>query len=145
MTSNAGSEGRVGAMGFGRTDTDIVKEKTMKALREFLRPEFLNRVDDIITFRHLSEENFFGIADIMLSELKNALAERGLTVEWEEEVRNLLVKKAFSQTYGARNLRRTIQRELEDPISERIIESFQNPISQIFATVENEQIVVTAK
>ena len=145
MTSNAGSEGRVGAMGFGRTDTDIVKEKTMKALREFLRPEFINRVDDIITFRHLSEEDFLGIADIMLYELKSALAERGLNVVWEEEVRNLLVKKAFSQTYGARNLRRTIQRELEDPISERIIESFQNPISEIFASVENEQIVVNAK
>ncbi len=145
MTSNAGSEGRVGAMGFGRTDTDIVKEKTMKALREFLRPEFLNRVDDIITFRHLTEEDFLGIADIMLSELKTALAERGLSVIWEEEVRNLLVKKAFSQTYGARNLRRTIQRELEDPISERIIESFQSPISKVFAAVENEQIVVTAQ
>ena len=145
MTSNAGSEGRVGAMGFGRTDTDIVKEKTMKALREFLRPEFLNRVDDIITFRHLSEEDFLGIADIMLTELKTALAERGLSVTWTEEVRNLLVKKAFSQTYGARNLRRTIQRELEDPISERIIESFQKPISKISATVKNEQIVVTAK
>ena len=145
MTSNAGSEGRVGGMGFGRTDGDIVKEKTMKALREFLRPEFLNRVDEIITFNHLSEENFLGIADIMLKELEQSLSERGLTVTWDESLRPYLVKKAYSVTYGARNLRRTIQRELEDPISERIIDSFQSPISQIHVSVEDDRIVVTAE
>ena len=142
MTSNAGSEGRVGGMGFGRTQQDQVKEKTMKALSEFLRPEFINRVDEIITFNHLTEENFLGIADIMLSELKQSLESRGLALTWEEEVRSYLVKKAFSTVYGARNLRRTIQRELEDPISERIIDSFENPISAIRIRVENEQIVL---
>ena len=142
MTSNAGSEGRVGGMGFGRTQQDQVKEKTMKALSEFLRPEFINRVDEIITFNHLTEENFLGIADIMLSELKQSLEGRGLVLIWEEEVRSYLVKKAFSTVYGARNLRRTIQRELEDPISERIIDSFENPISTIRIMVENEQIVL---
>ena len=142
MTSNAGSEGRVGGMGFGRTQQDQVKEKTMKALSEFLRPEFINRVDEIITFNHLTEENFLGIADIMLSELKLSLEGRGLVLIWEEEVRSYLVKKAFSTVYGARNLRRTIQRELEDPISERIIDSFENPISAIRIRVENEQIVL---
>ncbi|MDD6200551.1 MAG: ATP-dependent Clp protease ATP-binding subunit [Firmicutes bacterium] len=145
MTSNAGSEGRVGGMGFGRTDGDIVKEKTMKALREFLRPEFLNRVDEIITFNHLTEENFLGIADIMLKELEQSLSERGLTVTWDESLRPYLVKKAYSVTYGARNLRRTIQRELEDPISERIIDSFQSPISKIHVSVEDDRIVVTAE
>ncbi len=142
MTSNAGSEGGVAAMGFGRTQGDQVKEKTMKALRAFLRPEFINRVDEIITFNHLSEENFLGIADIMLSELKDALASRGLTLRWTEEVRELLVKKAYSVTYGARNLRRTIQKELEDPISEAIIDSFQNPISEIAVTVEKDSIAL---
>lgn len=140
MTSNAGSEGRVGGLGFGRTENDMVKEKTMKALREFLRPEFLNRVDEIITFNHLTEENFLGIADIMLSELKESLASRGLTLTWESSVRNLLVKKAYSTVYGARNLRRTIQRELEDPISEAIIDSFERPISTIHIRVEEDAV-----
>ena len=145
MTSNAGSEGRVGAMGFGRTDGDVVKEKTMKALREFLRPEFINRVDEIISFNHLTEENFMGIADIMLGELKQSLKDRGLSVTWDEEIRAFLVKKAYSITYGARNLRRTIQRELEDPISEKIIESFDNPIESIHIAVENDTIIVSAQ
>ena len=142
MTSNAGSEGRVGGLGFGRTDTDMVKEKTMKALSEFLRPEFLNRVDEIITFHHLTEENFLGIADIMLAELKDSLAARGLTLTWGEDLRQLLVKKAYSVTYGARNLRRTIQKELEDPISEAIIDSFENPISSIHIHTSEDKVVL---
>ena len=140
MTSNAGSEGRVGGMGFGKTENDMVKEKTMRALREFLRPEFLNRVDEIITFNHLTEENFLGIADIMLKELQDSLQMRGLQLSWEDDLRQLLVKKAYSVTYGARNLRRTIQKELEDPISEAIIDSFENPISAILIRVEEDSV-----
>ena len=145
MTSNAGSEGRVGGMGFGRTDGDMVKEKTMKALRDFLRPEFINRVDEIVTFNHLTEENFLGIADIMLNELKQSLENRGLQLTWDEDLRNYLVKKAYSVTYGARNLRRTIQRDLEDAISERIIDSFETPISSIHVSVNEDQVVVNAQ
>ena len=145
MTSNAGSEGGVGGMGFGRTDNDMVKEKTMKALRQFLRPEFINRVDEIITFNHLTEENFLGIADIMLAELKQNLTDRGLELSWDEGLRQLLVKKAYSVTYGARNLRRTIQTELEDPISERIIASFESPITSLHISVEYDKAVITAK
>ena len=140
MTSNAGSEGSVGGMGFGRSDGDKVKEKTMKALQGFLRPEFLNRVDEIITFNHLTEENFLGIADIMLKELQDSLSARGLNLFWDDDLRRLLVKKAYSVTYGARNLRRTIQKELEDPISEAIIDSFQHPISAIRIRVEGETV-----
>ena len=140
MTSNAGSEGSVGGMGFGRSDGDKVKEKTMKALQGFLRPEFLNRVDEIITFNHLTEENFLGIADIMLKELQESLSTRGLNLFWDDDLRRLLVKKAYSVTYGARNLRRTIQKELEDPISEAIIDSFQHPISAIRIRVEGETV-----
>ncbi|MDD5863273.1 MAG: ATP-dependent Clp protease ATP-binding subunit [Firmicutes bacterium] len=140
MTSNAGSDGGVGGMGFGRTDTDLVKEKTMKALQGFLRPEFLNRVDEIITFNHLTEENFLGIADIMLSELKESLSARGLTLSWDDELRRHLVKKAYSVTYGARNLRRTIQKELEDPISEAIIDSFEHPISVIRIRMDGDEV-----
>ena len=145
MTSNAGSEGTVGGLGFGRSENDQTREKTMKALRGFLRPEFINRVDEIITFNHLSKENFLGIADIMLKELSDSLVARGLTLTWEESVREYLVEKAYSVVYGARNLRRTIQRELEDPISERIIDSFETPISQISVRVENGEILVDAQ
>ena len=140
MTSNAGSEGSVGGMGFGRSDGDKVKEKTMKALQDFLRPEFLNRVDEIITFNHLTEENFLGIADIMLRDLQQSLLSRGVTLSWDDDLRRLLVKKAYSLTYGARNLRRTIQKELEDPISEAIIDSFEHPISAIRIRVEGETV-----
>ena len=140
MTSNAGSEGRVGGLGFGRTEGDMVREKTMKALREFLRPEFINRVDEIITFNPLSRENFLGIADIMLGELKQSLGGRGLALSWDESVRQCLVEEAYSTVYGARNLRRTIQRRLEDPISEAIIDSFEAPISSIHARMEGQEV-----
>ena len=145
MTSNAGSEGQVGGMGFGRTSGDMVKERTMKALRGFLRPEFINRVDEIITFNHLTEENFLGIADIMLRELKGALANRGLTLSWDEALGQYLVKEAYSIVYGARNLRRTIQRSLEDPISEKIIDSFEVPISSIRVVVEQDALRLETK
>ena len=140
MTTNAGSEGGVSGMGFGRTDTDQVKEKTMKALQSFLRPEFLNRVDEIITFNHLTKEDFLGIADIMLEELRSSLQNRGLTFTWTDQVRQHLVDKAYSVVYGARNLRRTIQKELEDPISEAVIDSFEKPISGISARMEDGAI-----
>ena len=145
MTSNAGSEGRVGGLGFGRTEGDKVQETTMKALREFLRPEFLNRVDEIITFNRLTEENFLGIADIMLRELQDSLSARGLTLTWDETVKALLVKKAYSTLYGARNLRRTIQRELEDPISQAIIDSFEHPISAIRTLTDGDNFKLDVK
>ena len=145
MTSNAGSEGRVGGVGFGRSAQDMVTERTMKALKEFLRPEFINRVDEIITFNHLTEENFLAIAGIMLRELQESLAGRGLTLTWEDSLYAYLTEKAYSVTYGARNLRRTIQRELEDPISQRIIESFETPISSLHVAVTDGAIEVTAK
>ena len=140
MTSNAGSEGRVASLGFGRTAQEQVKEKAVGALREFLRPEFINRVDEIICFNRLSEENFLGIADIMLDELKQSLNGRGLTLTWDNELRKFLADQAYSVTYGARNLRRTIQQELEDPISELIIDSFETPISAIHVCIEDGKV-----
>ena len=140
MTTNAGSDGNVGSMGFGRTDEEQVKGKTMKALQSFLRPEFINRVDEIITFNHLSKAHFAGIADIMLRELRESLSQRGLTFQWTEDVRDHLVDGAYSVTYGARNLRRFIQQELEDPISEVIIDSFESPIAGISAGLEDGKI-----
>ncbi len=140
MTTNAGSDGNVGSMGFGRTDEEQVRGKTMKALQSFLRPEFINRVDEIITFNHLSKAHFAGIADIMLRELQESLSQRGLTFQWTEDVRDHLVDGAYSVTYGARNLRRFIQQELEDPISEVIIDSFESPIAGISARMEDGKI-----
>lgn len=112
----------------------------MKALQGFLRPEFLNRVDEIITFNHLTKEDFLGIADIMLEELRESLANRGLRFTWADEVRQHLVDSAYSVVYGARNLRRTIQKELEDPISEAVIDSFEKPISGISAGMDGSEI-----
>ena len=100
---------------------------------------------EIITFNHLSEENFLGIADIMLDELRGGLESRGLKLSWSDNVRKYLVSKAYSVTYGARNLRRTIQRELEDPISEKILDSFEHPVSQIVIDSDGESLSVTAE
>ena len=144
MTSNAGSDRRDGSVGFGRSISEQSREKAMKALREFLRPEFINRVDEIVCFNQLSEENFRGIAKIMLGELKDNLDERGIGLMWDESVIDYLVKKSYSVTYGARNLRRTIQRDIEDGVAERIIDSFEEPISQIKLVASEEKIEILA-
>ena len=140
MTSNAGSSQKGGSVGFGRSLTEQSKEKAMKALSEFLRPEFINRVDEIVCFNQLSEDNFRGIADIMLAELQQSLEGRGIEFAWDESVKDYLVKKSYSVSYGARNLRRAIQTDLEDPIAERIIKSYVDPFSSIKATCEDGKI-----
>ena len=145
MTSNAGSDRRDGSVGFGRTVSEQSREKALKALGEFLRPEFINRVDEVVCFNKLTEENFRGIAAIMLRELQQALDGRGIRFTWDGTLVDALVKKSYSVTYGARNLRRTIQRELEDPIAEKIIESFQKPISQIAASGADGEILLSAE
>ena len=140
MTSNAGSDRAGGAVGFGRTADEQGKERVMKALQEFLRPEFINRVDEIIYFNRLTEENFTHIARIMLGELCDSLADKGFTFTWDESLEAYLVKKSYSVTYGERNLRRTIQKELEDPISVAIIDSYDHPITQIKAVCEDDAV-----
>ncbi len=144
MTSNAGSEHRGGSVGFNQSLTEQSKEKTMKALSDFLRPEFLNRVDEVICFNRLSEENFRAIAGIMLGELRDALAEREIGIRWEASVIDYLVDKSYSVTYGARNLRRTIQRDIEDPMAQRIIDSYEAPITQMLLRVEDGTVVLDA-
>ena len=135
MTSNAGSDNKsAGAVGFGGSADQQGKERTMKALQDFLRPEFLNRVDEIICFNHLTKENFTGIARIMLEELRTSLSDKGYTFRYDDTLVDYLVEKSYSMTYGARNLRRQIQKELEDPMAARIIDSFENPVTQISAT-----------
>ena len=135
MTSNAGSDTKsAGAVGFGGSADQQGKERAMKALRDFLRPEFLNRVDEIVCFNHLTKENFSGIARIMLEELRTSLRDKGYTFRYDDALVDNLVEKSYSMTYGARNLRRLIQKELEDPMASRIIDSFEHPITQISAT-----------
>ena len=138
MTSNAGSDTKsAGAVGFGGSADDQGRERIMKALQDFLRPEFLNRVDEIVCFNHLTKENFAGIACIMLDELKASLGDKGYTLRYDEALVDYLVEKSYSLTYGARNLRRLIQKELEDPMATRIIDAFEHPITQISATVRD--------
>ena len=144
MTSNAGSDSSAGPLGFGKTANELNKDKAMKALQQFLRPEFINRVDEVICFNQLSEENFRAIARIMLQELQEVLQEKNLTFTWDETVLDQLVKDSYSAAYGARNLRRHIQKSLEDPIATKIIESYLHPITALKAVVENGTIVIHA-
>ena len=114
----------------------------MKALQQFLRPEFINRVDEIVYFNKLTEENFLPIARLMLDELKDSLKEKGLTFTYDDALVSYLVKKSYSATYGARNLRRTIQKEVEDLLAPAIINSYDHPITQISATAEDDKVVL---
>ena len=144
MTSNAGSDRKDGSMGFGKSLTEQTKEKALKALGEFLRPEFINRVDDVICFNKLTEEHFRAIAAILLGELKDSLAERGIALSWDEAVYDYLTKKSYSVQYGARNLRRTIEKDIENPIAERIIDSFEAPFTKLHLCLSGDSIDLQA-
>ena len=142
MTSNAGSSTKEGTVGFGRTVSEQDREKAMKALEQFLRPEFINRVDEVICFNRLTEENFKGIAAIMLKELQDSLRDKGITFTYEPSLVDYLTEKSYSITYGARNLRRCIQKDLEDPMATHIIESYESPITQIRARAQDGAVVL---
>ena len=145
MTSNAGSDKGVGSVGFGRTADEQGRERAMKALEGFLRPEFINRVDEIVYFNKLTEENFKAIAGIMLGELRDNLKERGITFTWDEALLDHLVKKSFSATYGARNLRRQIQKDLEDGIATKLIDSYLHPLHSIHASADGDSVVLASE
>ena len=144
MTSNAGSDRKEGSLGFNRTMNDMTRERAMKALSEFLRPEFINRVDEIICFNQLTEDNFRNIARIMMDELAASLKEKALTMTYDDSVIDYISKKAFSVTYGARNLRRTIQKDIEDKIATDIIDSYEHPVTQVRISAKDDKIVVDA-
>ena len=144
MTSNAGSNTKSGSVGFARTANEQGRERAMKALQEFLRPEFINRVDEIVYFNQLTEDNFKAIAALMLQELQDSLAEKGIVFTWQDSLLDYLVKKSYSAAYGARNLRRLIQKELEDAIASRIIDSWQHPVARLDASSDGEQLVLSA-
>ena len=142
MTTNAGSHGTSNSAGFSKTMDEVNDDKTHKALSQFLRPEFINRIDEVITFNQLTEENFHAIAKIMLGELSASLSAKGISLDYTDEVVKKLADMSYSVKYGARNLRRTIQTEIEDKASELIISSYDSKISGISIYVENDEIKV---
>ena len=145
MTTNAGSTGVSNTAGFGTSTASIAQNRTEKALLEFLRPEFINRVDEIITFRGLEIADFDRIARIMLGDLSKVLSEKGITLRWSEDVPACVAKNSFSLKYGARNMRRYISREIEDVAAEKIISGYKNTISEIFIDVADGAFVIEVK
>ena len=143
MTTNAGSFGSAQTPGFSENQSKSRSDKTMKALSEFLRPEFLNRVDEIITFNSLTPENFKEIAVIMLDDLKKTLADKFISFSYTDALAGLVAEKSYSVKYGARNMRRFIQTEIEDRIAGRIIEA-RGKLSAVSADVSDGEITVSA-
>ena len=144
MTTNAGSDKRTGSVGFNMSADEQGKEKAVKALNDFLRPEFINRVDEIIYFHRLTEENIRAIASLMLEDLRSAMAERGTALTWDESVITYLAEKGYSAAYGARNLQRLIQKDVEDAIATEIIDHLKGAAKTVGLTVQDGKIVVLA-
>ncbi len=144
MTSNAGSTDRDTGVGFNKTDSDIAKDKAMKALREFLRPEFLGRIDEIVVFNPLTEENFAGIAGLMLDEMKSPLEEKHISLRYTNEALKTIAHKAYGQKLGARDIRRVIRNEVEDKIAELLIDKGEGAVSAVAISADNGEIKVDA-
>mgnify|MGYP001048504511 CR=1 FL=1 len=144
MTTNAGSEHRTAQIGFSESSDRAADDATMKALQGFLRPEFINRVDEVITFRPLTREDFSAIARIMLDELKDVLKERGLTFTYTDPVARFITDESYSERYGARNMRRYIQRNVEDPLAEAVIADYSHTLSQVRLCVRDGKLAVDA-
>lgn len=144
MTSNAGSTDRDTGVGFNKTDSDIAKDKAMKALRDFLRPEFLGRIDEIVVFNPLTEENYAGIAGLMLDEMKSPLEEKHISLRYTDEALKTIAHKAYGQKLGARDIRRVIRNEVEDKIAELLIEKGEGAVSAVAISADNGEIKVDA-
>ncbi len=142
MTSNCGSEQRSASLGFNKTPSDIARERVMQSLSEFLRPEFLGRVDEIVIFNQLTEEDFVKIAALMLGELKEPLADKGITLVWEDKALRLLAHKAHGKQGGARDLRRLIRKEVEDKICSLLVDRYQNQPAGISIGAEDDKVVL---
>lgn len=144
MTSNAGSTDRDTGVGFNKTDSDIAKDKAMKALKDFLRPEFLGRIDEIVVFNPLTEENFAGIAGLMLDEMKSPLEEKHISLRYTDEALKTIAHKAYGQKLGARDIRRVIRNEVEDKIAELLIDKGEGAVSAVAISADNGEIKVDA-
>ena len=145
MTTNAGSESASAISGFSVRPDEGAKDKTERALSQFLRPEFLNRVDAVITFRHLSREDFVKIAEIQLGKMKTALAERGITLSYTPEVLGVVAQASYSEKYGARNMRRYIQKEIEDPLAEQMIEHHKDTVTEVSLFVQDGALAIVCR
>ena len=145
MTTNAGSNTKTGSVGFGGTLSDMSRERAMKALGEFLRPEFINRVDEVVCFNQLTGANFRGIALLMLGEVRDVLAEKNLELSWDDALVDYLVKKGYSVTYGARNLRRLIQKEIEDEIAAAMIAKRGEGVKTVALSAAEDKVEVTCR
>ncbi len=144
MTSNAGSTDKSVGVGFNRTENEISKDKAMKGLRDFLRPEFISRIDEIVVFRQLTKENFAHIAALMLDEMKEPLAEKNITLSYTDEALELIAEKSFGKPYGARDIRRVIRQDVEDKVAEIVIEKASETES-IDVSVADGAIIVVGK
>ena len=145
MTSNAGSGNSTGGIGFSKTEGDISKERAMKGLRDFLRPEFLARIDEIVAFAPLSVEDYAKIASLMLEELRNPLKEKRIGLTIDDEVYKVVAKKSHGGKFGGRDIRKVIRSEIEDVIAETIIDNADRELKEISVTAENDEIKVAAK
>jgi ATP-dependent Clp protease ATP-binding subunit ClpA len=143
MTTNAGAGVTSAPAGFTKEETKQENEKTIKALSQFLRPEFINRIDEIITFRSLDEGDFERISHIMLSDLKNALSDKGITLTFTDAVYKFVAEKSFSRKFGARNMRRFIQTEIEDRLASAIIFEKRGAIEAAAFDVKDEELVLS--
>lgn len=139
MTSNAGSADKSIGVGFNRTDNEISKDKAMKGLREFLRPEFISRIDEVVVFKQLTKTDFAAIASLMLDEMKEPLSEKNISLRYDDEVLNLIAEEAYGKPYGARDIRRVIRQEIEDKIADIII-SRASEIDEIFICEKDGKI-----
>jgi ATP-dependent Clp protease ATP-binding subunit ClpA len=145
MTTNAGSGKGSSVSGFTETASRVKEEKTERALAEFLRPEFINRIDEIITFNNLSKADFENIACIMMEQLKSVLTKKGIKLEYSSAVLKHIAENAFSEKYGARNMRRFIERNIEDPLASKIIAAQGEKIQQIRLEVDKDAIQISCE
>ena len=144
MTSNAGSTDKSVGVGFNRTENEISRDKAMKGLREFLRPEFISRIDEVVVFKQLTKEDFAHIAALMLDEMKEPLAEKNISVSYDDQALKLIAEKSFGKPYGARDIRRVIRQDVEDKVAEMIITNSSN-IDEISISVDGDNITVSGK
>lgn len=145
MTSNAGSSNGMNGLGFAKTESEISKERAMKGLRDFLRPEFLARVDEVVAFKPLSIEDYAAIAKLNLEELRTPLSEKDLALNISEDVYKAVAKKAFGGKFGGRDIRKVIREEIEDKIAELLIENGEKTLSSVEITADGENIEVGVK
>jgi ATP-dependent Clp protease ATP-binding subunit ClpA len=143
MTTNAGSDNSSAISGFANSRAAVVSDKTERALSDFLRPEFINRIDEIITFRHLAKEDFVKIAIISLTNLASHMNEKGIRLTYSDDVPRLIAEKSFSEKYGARNMRRFIEKNVEDKIANLLIDNFGTKLLGIHLT-EKDGVINTS-